>query len=82
MNLQFRYSCHFLDMRIHTCHFARRYRLVYVQNYPYAIKSDIQGKAHKVLQSDSTQTIDHIQKCFRQKFSVREGCHTRPHGEK
>ena len=29
---------------------------------------DIQGEAHKVLQSDSTQTIDHIQKCFRQKF--------------
>ena len=28
----------------------------------------IQGEAHKVLQSDSTQTIDHIQKCFRQKF--------------
>ena len=27
-----------------------------------------QGEAHKVLQSDSTQTIDHIQKCFRQKF--------------
>ena len=29
---------------------------------------DIQGETHKVLQSDSTQTIDHIQKCFRQKF--------------
>ena len=28
----------------------------------------IQGETHKVLQSDSTQTIDHIQKCFRQKF--------------
>ena len=28
----------------------------------------IQGESHKVLQSDSTQTIDHIQKCFRQKF--------------
>ena len=28
----------------------------------------IQGEAHKVLQSDSTQTIDHIKKCFRQKF--------------
>ena len=26
---------------------------------------NIQGEAHKVLQSDSTQTIDHIQKCFR-----------------
>ena len=26
---------------------------------------DIQGEAHKVLQTDSTQTIDHIQKCFR-----------------
>ena len=29
---------------------------------------NIQGEAHKVLQSDSTQTIDYIQKCFRQKF--------------
>ena len=29
-----------------------------------------QGEAHKVLQSDSTQTIDHIQKCFRQKFQL------------
>ena len=28
----------------------------------------IHGEAHKVLQSDSTQTIDHIQNCFRQKF--------------
>ena len=35
---------------------------------------DIQGKAHKVLQSDSTQTIDQIQKCFRQKFQ----CSRRP----
>ena len=38
-----------------------------------------------MLQSDSTQTIDHIQKCFRHKYqcqckrkSVREGRHTRP----
>ena len=31
-------------------------------------------KAHKVLQSDSTQIIDHIQKCFRQKFQ----CSRRP----
>ena len=31
-------------------------------------------EAHKVLQSDSTQTIDHIQKCFRQKFQ----CSRRP----
>ena len=38
----------------------------------------IQGEAHKVLQSDSTQTIDQIQKCFRQKFQCREGRHTRP----
>ena len=38
----------------------------------------IQGKAHKVLQSDSTQTSDHIQKCFRQKFTVEEGRHTQP----
>ena len=30
--------------------------------------------AHKVLQSDGTQTIDHIQKCFRQKFQ----CSRRP----
>ena len=28
----------------------------------------IQGEAYKVLQRDSTQTIYHIQKCFRQKF--------------
>ena len=34
----------------------------------------IQGEAHKVLQSDSTQIIDHIQKCFRQKFQ----CSNRP----
>ena len=34
----------------------------------------IQGEAHKVLQSDSTQTIDHIQKCFSQKFQ----CSRRP----
>ena len=34
----------------------------------------IQGEAHEVLQSDSTQTIDHIQKCFRQKFQ----CSRRP----
>ena len=34
----------------------------------------LQGEAHKVLQSDSTQTIDHIQKCFRQKFQ----CSRRP----
>ena len=27
-----------------------------------------QGEAHKMLQSDITQTIDHIQECFRQKF--------------
>ena len=33
-----------------------------------------QGEAHKVLQSYSTQTIDHIQKCFRQKFQ----CSRRP----
>ena len=37
---------------------------------------DIQDEAHKILQSDSTQTIDHIQKCFRQKLP--EGRHTRP----
>ena len=29
---------------------------------------NIQGEAHKVLQSDSTRTIDDIQKCFIQKF--------------
>ena len=34
----------------------------------------IQGEAHKVLQSDSTQTTDHTQKCFRQKFQ----CSRRP----
>ena len=32
------------------------------------------GEAHKVSQSDSTQTIDHIQKYFRQKFQ----CAKRP----
>ena len=37
-------------------------------------KGNVQGEAHKVLQSDSTQTIDHIQKCFRQKFQ----CSRRP----
>ena len=35
---------------------------------------NIQDEAHKVLQSYSTQTIDHIQKCFRQKFQ----CSRRP----
>ena len=42
--------------------------------FPKKGKTGIQGETHKVLQSDSTQTIDHIQKCF----SVREGRHTRP----
>ena len=32
----------------------------------------IQGEAHKELQSDSTHTIDHIQKYFRQKFQCSE----------
>ena len=36
--------------------------------------SSIKSEALKVLQSDSTQTIDHIQKCFRQKFQ----CSRRP----
>ena len=35
---------------------------------PVFYLKNIQGEAHKVLQGDSTQTIDHIQKCFRQKF--------------
>ena len=35
---------------------------------------NIQGEAHKVLQSDNTQTIDHIQKCFIEKFQ----CSRRP----
>ena len=35
---------------------------------------NIQIDAHKVQQSDSTQTINHIQKCFRQKFQ----CSRRP----
>ena len=35
---------------------------------------NIQGEAHKVLQSDSTETINHIRKCF----SAREGRHTGP----
>ena len=35
------------------------------EKYTYINK---QGEAHKVSQSNSTQTIDHIQKCFRQKF--------------
>ena len=34
----------------------------------------IQGEANIVLQSDSTQTIKHIQKCLRQKFQ----CSRRP----
>ena len=34
----------------------------------------IQGQAHKVLQINSTQTIDHTQKCSRQKFQ----CSRRP----
>ena len=38
-----------------------------VRHYIY-----IQGEAHKVLQSNNTQTIDHIQKCFRQKFQFLE----------
>ena len=40
------------------------------QNFPQMTRIHIliQAEAHKVLQSDSTQTIDHIQKCFRQKF--------------
>ena len=38
------------------------------------LKESTQGEAHKVLQSDSTQTIHHIQKCFRQKFQ----CSRRP----
>ena len=38
----------------------------------------IQVKAHKVLQNDSTQTIDHIQNVSDKRFSVREGRHTRP----
>ena len=40
------------------------------------MKLFIQGEAYKVLQSDSTQTIDYIQKFLRQKFSVREDRHT------
>ena len=40
----------------------------------FAYLYHIQGEAHKVLQTDSTQTIDHIQKCFRQKFQ----CSKRP----
>ena len=36
--------------------------------------SPIQGEAHEVLQSDRTQTIDHILKCFRKKFQ----CSRRP----
>ena len=31
-----------------------------------------------MLQSDSTQTIDHIQNVLDKSFSVREGRHTRP----
>ena len=36
--------------------------------------TNIQCEAHKVLQNDTTQTIDHIQKSFRQKFQ----CSRRP----
>ena len=42
--------------------------LLKVSFFLFLIWLHIQGEAHKVLQSDSTQTIDHIQKCFRQKF--------------
>ena len=34
----------------------------------------MQGESHKVLQSDYTQTIDYIPKCFRQKYQ----CSRRP----
>ena len=35
-----------------------------IMNYKYTNTTHIQGEVHKVLQSDSTQTIDHIQKCI------------------
>ena len=44
----------------------------------FLILFNIQGEAHKVLQSDSTQTIDYIQKYSDKIFSVREGRHTGP----
>ena len=48
----------------HLVNFTRRiFYLLWLQNSDY-----IQGEAHKVLQNDNTKTIDHIQKCFRQKF--------------
>ena len=50
--------------------FIKRKTMVSWRENPW----NIQGEAHKVLQSDSTQTIDHIQKCFRQKFQ----CSRRP----
>ena len=33
----------------------------------------IQGEAHEVLQSDSTQSIDHVQKCLRQNLIYQLG---------
>ena len=33
----------------------------------------IQGEAHKLLQSNNTKTIDHIQKYFKQKFQCSRG---------
>ena len=45
-------------------------RKIHYSKYVY-----IQGEAHKVVQSDGTQTIDHIQKCFRQKFQCSRRLH-------
>ena len=40
-----------------------------IYEYTLQRKIYIQGEAHKVYTlSESTQTIDHIQKCFRKKF--------------
>ena len=41
--------------------------IFYISSIIY-VNSSIQGEAHKVLQINSTQIIDHIQKCFRRKF--------------
>ena len=42
--------------------FSYENQIIQLENY---VENIIQGEAHKVLQSDSTQTINHIQKCFR-----------------
>ena len=55
---------------------ARRgsYKSMVQRLFDINAENNIQGEAHKVLQSNITQTIHHIRKCFRQKFQ----CSRRP----